>query len=42
MEALVRRLAPQLEGAPVRLSVILPGGGHLGPQDADVTLWFHA
>ena len=38
MEALVRRLAPQLEGAPVRVAVFLPGGGRVGPDVADVTL----
>ncbi len=40
MEALVRRLAPQLAGAPVRVAVVLPGGGRVGPAMADVTLRF--
>lgn len=41
MEALVRRLAPQLARAPVRMAVILPGGGQVGSLGADVTLRFH-
>ncbi len=41
MEALVRRLAPQIASAPVRMAVVLPGGGQVGPQGADITLRFH-
>ena len=40
MEALVRRIAPQLEGAPVRVAVRLPGGQRLGAAGAEVTLGF--
>lgn len=41
MEALVRRLAPQLAGAPVPVTAYLPGGQRVGPASADVTLRFH-
>lgn len=40
MEALVRRLAPQLAGAPVRVALCLPGGGRVGADQPDVTLRF--
>ncbi|MFD0668673.1 class I SAM-dependent methyltransferase [Ramlibacter sp. MAHUQ-53] len=41
MEALVRRIAPQLAGAPVRVSVVLPGGQRIGDGSAEVVLRFH-
>ena len=40
MEALVRRIAPRLEGAPVRVALCLPGGGRVGASNADVVLQF--
>ncbi|TFY97349.1 class I SAM-dependent methyltransferase [Ramlibacter rhizophilus] len=40
MEALVRRIAPRLEGAPVRVALRLPGGARVGSPDADVRLRF--
>ncbi len=41
MEALVRRIAPQLEGSPARVALCLPGGQRVGPAGADVTLRFN-
>ncbi len=38
MNALVRRMAPRLEAAPVDLALVLPGGRRLGPDGAQVTL----
>ncbi|HSW16378.1 MAG TPA: class I SAM-dependent methyltransferase [Ramlibacter sp.] len=40
MEALARKIAPQLEGAPVRIAVVLPGGQRVGEARPDVTLRF--
>ncbi|MEJ7928794.1 class I SAM-dependent methyltransferase [Ramlibacter sp. AN1015] len=40
MEALVRRIAPRLEGAPVRVALCLPGGLRVGDAQAAVTLRF--
>jgi cyclopropane-fatty-acyl-phospholipid synthase len=40
MEALVRRIAPRLEGAPVRVALCFPGGSRVGAAGADVTLRF--
>lgn len=40
MDALVRRIAPQVDRLPVRLALTLPGGAHLGARDAQVTLAF--
>ncbi len=40
MDALVRRVAPQVERLPVKLALTLPGGAHLGARDAQVSLAF--
>jgi cyclopropane-fatty-acyl-phospholipid synthase len=40
MDALVRKMAPQLATAPVDLALLLPGGRRLGPAQAQVNLRF--
>ena len=40
MEALVRRIAPKLEGAPVRVALRIPGGETVGAPHPDVVLGF--
>lgn len=40
MDALVRKMAPQLAAAPVDLALVLPGGRRLGPDQAQVKLHF--
>ncbi|MBL0422768.1 class I SAM-dependent methyltransferase [Ramlibacter sp. AW1] len=40
MEALARKIAPRLEGAPVRVALRLPGGAQVGHADPDVRLTF--
>jgi cyclopropane-fatty-acyl-phospholipid synthase len=40
MEALVRRIAPRLEGAPARVALRIPGGETVGAAQPDVVLGF--
>ncbi len=40
MDALVKKIAPQVDRLPVKLALGLPGGARLGARDAEVTLVF--